>query len=177
MASLNLSSVLLDPEIGKSFSVKYDEEYLERAGYWGDGKIRTIDDLRLEMDDDAAAKDGEGGADADDINVREDEDSDEDMITGAVFRGAKKKSKAAAAPTEAGGVSAAELKEIVEQQKREIERLTAKCRRYEEEKEQIVASFQSSTSLLLERLKDLESRQTLGHERPQTAAVLNNICK
>ena len=113
MASLNLSSVLLDPEIGKSFSVKYDEEYLERAGYWGDGKIRTIDDLRLEMDDDAAAKDGEGAA-VDDINVREDEDSDEDMITGAVFRGAKKKSKAAAAPTEAGGVSAAELKEIVE---------------------------------------------------------------
>jgi len=29
--------------------------------------------------------------------------------------------------------------------------------------------------MLLERLKDLESQQTLGHERPQTACVLNNI--
>ena len=31
--------------------------------------------------------------------------------------------------------------------------------------------------MLIERLKDLESQQNLGHERPQTACVLNNICK
>ena len=148
---------------------------MERSGYWGDGKIRTIDDLRLEIENENA-RDGEGLGDEDDVNARADEDSDEDMISAQVFRG-KRKGKAAAESTDAGGVSAAELKEIIEQQKREIERLTQKCKRYEEEKEQIVASFQSSTSLLLERLKDLESQQTLGHERPQTACVLNNICK
>ena len=39
---------------------------------------------------------------------------DEDMISAQVFRGAKKRGKAAAETTESGGVSAAELKEIIE---------------------------------------------------------------
>ena len=34
-----------------------------------------------------------------------------------------------------------------------------------------------STGVLIERIKDLEASQTLGFERPQTACVLNNICK
>ena len=90
---------------------------MERSGYWGDGKIRTIDDLRLEIENENA-KDGEGLGDEDDVNARADEDSDEDMISAQVFRG-KRKGKAAES-TDAGGVSAAELKEIIEQQKREI---------------------------------------------------------
>ena len=48
MASLNLSSVLLDPQIGEAFTTKYkvQEEHLYSTSLWGDGhKIRTLDDL------------------------------------------------------------------------------------------------------------------------------------
>ena len=62
---------------------------MERSGYWGDGKIRTIDDLRLEIENENA-KDGEGLGDEDDVNARVDEDSDEDMISAQVFRGKRK---------------------------------------------------------------------------------------
>ena len=40
----------------------------------------------------------------------------------------------------------------------------------------MVDNFKLSSSVLLERLKDLEAQTNLG-ERPQTAQVLNNICK
>ncbi len=75
------------------------------------------------------------------------------------------------------GMSVAEMQEIIEAQKREIKQLSTKVKTFEEEKDQIVENFKQSTSMLLERIKDLESQQTLGHERPQTACVLNNICK
>ena len=58
MASLNLSSVLLDPQIGEAFTtkLKVQEEHLYSTSLWGDGKIRTLDDLQLEMADEAAAE-------------------------------------------------------------------------------------------------------------------------
>ena len=80
-------------------------------------------------------------------------------------------------PDAEDGKSVAEMKQIIDGQKREIERLTQKCKQRQDEKQQIVTNFQQSTSLLIERLKDLESQQALGQERPQTAIVLNNICK
>ena len=55
MASLNLSKVLLDPQIGEAFTSKLQvkEEHIYSTGLWGDGKIRTLDDLELEMADEA----------------------------------------------------------------------------------------------------------------------------
>ena len=41
----------------------------------------------------------------------------------------------------------------------------------------IIENFKLSTSVLIERIKDLEANQTLGFERPQTAQVMSNICK
>ena len=58
------------------------------------------------------------------------------------------------------------MMQIIEAQKREIKFLTAKCSRLEEERESIIESFRHSSTMLIERLKDLESQQTLGHERP-----------
>lgn len=40
----------------------------------------------------------------------------------------------------------------------------------------MVDNFKLTTSVLLERLKDLEASQSFG-ERPQTACVLNKISK
>ena len=61
MASLNLSKVLLDPQIGEAFTSKLQvkEEHIYSTGLWGDAKIRTLDDLELEMADAEAAAHGE----------------------------------------------------------------------------------------------------------------------
>lgn len=55
------------------------------------------------------------------------------------------------------GMSVAEMQEIIEAQKREIKQLSTKVKTFEEEKDQIVENFKQSTSMLLERIKDLES--------------------
>ena len=81
IAQMNLSKVFLDPEIGQAFTmtkIEFKEEYLERSGYWGESKIRTIDDLQLELDNDAA-KDYD---DEDGVDVRDDFSSDDDGIAG-----------------------------------------------------------------------------------------------
>ena len=75
MASLNLSSVLLDPQIGEAFTTKYkvQEEHLYSTSLWGDGhKIRTLDDLQLEMAEEAAAELDANG-ERDDLSEDEDE--------------------------------------------------------------------------------------------------------
>lgn len=69
------------------------------------------------------------------------------------------------------------MMQLIESQKREIEYLNAKLKRQSEEKDLIIENFKMSTSVLLERIKDLEASQTLGNERPQTACVLQNIRK
>lgn len=115
MTHMNLSSVFLDPEIGKAFTLpkkEFNEDYMMRSGYWGDNNmIRNVDDLRLEMDN-QAAKDEED----DDINIRDDSasDPDEDLIASNVFTGRKGKA-AAAEETGPGGISVAEMKEIIDQ--------------------------------------------------------------
>lgn len=67
--------------------------------------------------------------------------------------------------------------EIIESQKHEIKYLTEKVDRIEKEKEDMVDNFKLSTSVLLERLKDLEAQSSMIGERPQTANVLSKICK
>mmetsp|Transcript_10937 Transcript_10937/g.14761 ORF Transcript_10937/g.14761 Transcript_10937/m.14761 type:complete len:80 (+) Transcript_10937:106-345(+) len=79
---------------------------MERSGYWGDNKIRTIDDLRLEIDDENAKRLYD---EDEDVNER-DSDSDEDMISAQVFRGKRKTGTEA----ESSGVSNAEMKEIID---------------------------------------------------------------
>ena len=51
MASLNLSSVLLDPDLGKSFATKYEvrEQHAFSSSIWGASNVRTLDDLELEL--------------------------------------------------------------------------------------------------------------------------------
>lgn len=74
MASLNLSKVLLDPQIGEAFTTKFrvQEEHLYSTGLWGDNKIKTLADLQLEMDDEEALIDGEARDDlSDDDEVAE----------------------------------------------------------------------------------------------------------
>ena len=77
MASLNLSKVLLDPQIGEAFTTKLQvkEEHLYSSGLWSGagGKIRTLDDLELEMADEIA----EDRDDLSDDGGKEDEDAAE----------------------------------------------------------------------------------------------------
>ena len=67
MASLNLSSIFNDPELGKNYqtkqAVKEQNEY--STGLWGDGKIKTLDDLELEMADDLSDEEREGSDNSD----------------------------------------------------------------------------------------------------------------
>ena len=116
-------------------------------------------------------------AELDDENARDDlsdENNNDDDITAAM---AKPKSVSAAAEGEMQ-MSVAEMQEIIERQKRQISYLTEQVRQHDEEKQNIIDSFKQSTSMLIERLKDLESQQMpQGHERPQTAIVLENIRK
>jgi hypothetical protein len=44
----------------------------------------------------------------------------------------------------------------------------------EDDREAMITSFQMSSSIMLERLKDLESKE-MGGERPQTAMVLQKM--
>lgn len=50
-----------------------------------------------------------------------------------------------------------ELLQIIESQKREIKYLNQKVERIEKEKQDMIDNFKLSSSVLLERLKDLEA--------------------
>lgn len=86
--------------------------------------------------------------------------------------------------------------QIIESQNKEIRHLQDKVRNLESQKDQMVDNFKLSSSVLLERLKDLEQykqqAEQMAHlaqmgasmrgafiptERPQTANVLSQICK
>lgn len=73
-------------------------------------------------------------------------------------------------------MSKEEMKQVIQSQSKEIQSLKEKIARMEEEKIDMIDNFKLSTSVLLERLKDLEAQNSLG-ERPQTANVLGRICK
>ena len=175
MARMNLSSVLLDPQIGESYTTqqRVQEEHLYSTGLWGGDKIKTIYDLQLELDDERAENE-----DSDDGRDDLSDENEEDMER---YRAMAEKIGTGGASEDfhgnAGQMSFIEMQQIIESQKRQIKNLTAQNKQQEEEKDSIIESFKQSTSMLIERLKDLESNQTLGHERPQTACVLNNIRK
>ena len=66
---------------------------------------------------------------------------------------------------------------MIDAQKREITYLTEKIDRLEKEKQDMIENFKLSSSVLLERLKDLEAQTSMIGERPQTANVLSKISK
>jgi cell division protein FtsB len=74
-------------------------------------------------------------------------------------------------------ISNHELQQVIEAQKREITYLAEKIDRLEKEKQDMIDNFKLSSSVLLERLKDLEAQTSMIGERPQTANVLSKISK
>ncbi len=66
-----------------------------------------------------------------------------------------------------------EIQELIAKKDQRIRELEAKVAALEKEKEDIVDNFQTSTEVLLERIKELES-VSLG-ARPQTANILARI--
>ena len=72
-----------------------------------------------------------------------------------------------------------EMLQIMRAQKKEIKYLTQKSKTLSEEKDQLIDSFQLSSQVLLERIKDLEAQLNpmAGGDRPETANVLGKICK
>ena len=78
---------------------------------------------------------------------------------------------------DSSGVSNHELKEVIESQKREIKYLNEKIQRLDKEKQDMIENFKLSSSVLLERIKDLEAQSSMIGERPQTANVLSKISK
>ena len=62
-------------------------------------------------------------------------------------------------------MSKEEMYQIIESQKKEIKYLNQKIHRIEQEREDMIDNFKLSSSVLLERLKDLEAQTSLG-ERP-----------
>ena len=73
--------------------------------------------------------------------------------------------------------STQELQQIIDSQKREIKYLTEKVSRLEQDKVDMIDNFKLSSTVLLERLKDLEEQTSMIGERPQTANVLSKISK
>ena len=55
--------------------------------------------------------------------------------------------------------------------------MNQKIVRIEQEKQDMIDNFKLSSSVLLERLKDLEAQSSMIGERPQTANVLSKISK
>lgn len=66
------------------------------------------------------------------------------------------------------------LEEVIIRKDDEIERLKGIIQEMEDDREGMITSFQMSSSIMLERLKDLETKE-MGGERPQTAMVLQNM--
>lgn len=145
MASFSMSRVLLDPEISSAYQSKEEVkmEHSYSTTLWDQGgqedRIRTIHDLMDEMDEEQALKD---------------DSSDEDKDREAMERDEAGRTQE---NEEEGGMSVREMIQVIESQKRTIKYLTNKCQTQEDEKESIIESFKQSTSMLLERLKDLES--------------------
>ena len=79
MASFNLSSILIDPQLGQAYTSKEEvkQQHFYSTGLWGDGakRIRTIDDLRQEMLDDAELDDENARDDLSDENKNNDDDN------------------------------------------------------------------------------------------------------
>ena len=74
-------------------------------------------------------------------------------------------------------MSKEELYQVIESQKKEIKYLNQRIGQLEREKEDMIDNFKLSSTVLLERLKDLEASGSLLGERPQTASVLSKISK
>ena len=75
-------------------------------------------------------------------------------------------------------MSKEELLQHIETQKQELKYLATKVKCLQEEKEFLVSNFQQTTQVLLERIKDLETKnEPTECERPQTATVLSKISK
>ena len=110
MASINLSSIFLDPNLAHHNLKAKEEvkEYHEQSvSYWGDNKIRNIDDLMLEMENDAANDDDND----EDDEVRNDssDGSDNELEKEELAYADAIKQRAARQLEENAGMSVAEM--------------------------------------------------------------------
>ena len=88
------------------------------------------------------------------------------MVTGREGTHVLMYSSKAAEESLQSAVSNSELQQIIESQKREIKYLTEKIDRIEKDKQDMIDNFKLSSSVLLERLKDLEAQSSMIGERP-----------
>lgn len=88
------------------------------------------------------------------------------MVTGREGTHVLMYSSKAAEESLQNAVSNSELQQIIESQKREIKYLTEKIDRIEKDKQDMIDNFKLSSSVLLERLKDLEAQSSMIGERP-----------
>ena len=109
------------------------------TGLWGNDKIRTLDDLELEMAEEEAA----AAQDDDGVDGGRDDLSDDEIVEKRYKEFASKvlSSRDAASSGADGQMSVAEMQEIIESQKRQIKKLTEQCKQHEEEKASIFESF------------------------------------
>ena len=81
MASINLSSIFIDPALANKtikaavISAEATEQNLQSQSIWGDDRIKSIDDLMLEMENAQHAEDDD---DTDGIEERKDIDDSDD---------------------------------------------------------------------------------------------------
>ena len=80
MASINLSSIFIDPALANKtikaavISAEATEQNMQSQSIWGDDRIKSIDDLMLEMENAQHAEDD----DTDGIEERKDIDDSDD---------------------------------------------------------------------------------------------------
>ncbi len=78
MASINLSSIFIDPALANKtikaaiISAEATEQNLQSQSIWGDDRIKSIDDLMLEMENAQHAEDADGLEERKDIDDSDD---------------------------------------------------------------------------------------------------------
>jgi len=70
-----------------------------------------------------------------------------------------------------------EKQEILDFKNYQIQKLKAFITSLELEKQDLIENYRNTTSTLLERLKDLEQKQLMMEERPQTAFIIDKMQK
>ena len=169
---LDMAKLLIDANLASAYQTMKVAEQEPAKQFWSYGEDKPLRSFLGEDNTVDATADDDSDEEDEKIDVRDDFEDEDDAaveVTGQPVNLMEQ--------TKEERMSKEELQQIVERQQREIQKLTKKVKEYQEEKELIVNNFKQSTSVLLERIKDLESQQTLGHERPQTAYVLENISK
>ncbi len=97
------------------------------------------------------------GADANNDSSSDEEETKQQTTPGGTRIGGNPLLMYSSEAADSSGVSNHELKEVIESQKREIKYLNEKIQRLDKEKQDMIENFKLSSSVLLERIKDLEA--------------------